>query len=77
MCIRDRDIISDEIMKSFIGKELNVLCEGIKPKTNLLYGRAENNMSVVFSGSEECIGKFTGVEITDFNHTVLKGKFKN
>lgn len=75
--LHEQDIISDEIMKSFIGKELNVLCEGIKPKTNLLYGRAENNMSVVFSGSEECIGKFTGVEITDFNHTVLKGKFKN
>ena len=61
-------------MSGFIGKELRVLCEGVKPKTNLLYGRAGNNMSVTFSGGEECTSKFVNVKITDFNHTVLKGE---
>ena len=64
-------------MRGFIGKELRVLCEGVKPKTNLLYGRAGNNMSVTFSGGEECTSKFVRVKITDFNHTVLKGELIN
>ena len=75
--LHEQEIISDEIMRGFIGKELRVLCEGVKPKTNLLYGRAGNNMSVTFSGGEECTSKFVRVKITDFNHTVLKGELTN
>ena len=75
--LHEQETISDEIMESFKGREVRVLCEGVKPKSGLLYGRADNNMSVTFSGDKSLIGEFVNVKIDDFNHTVLMGGLVN
>ncbi len=56
-----------------VGKTRRVLVEGRNPKTDLLHGRTGGNVVVDFPGSDEIIGSFANVKITEAWNWILKG----
>jgi tRNA-2-methylthio-N6-dimethylallyladenosine synthase len=67
--------ISLEINQNLKGQAVEVLVEGFSKKDcSILEGRTKTNKTVLFTGSEELIGKFVGVKITVPQTWVLKGE---
>ncbi|ADY73694.1 (Dimethylallyl)adenosine tRNA methylthiotransferase miaB [Desulfurobacterium thermolithotrophum DSM 11699] len=65
---------AEEKNKKRLGCIEEVLVEGKSPKGKELSGRTKDNKLVVFDGSEELVGKFVEIEITETSPFFLKGK---
>jgi tRNA-2-methylthio-N6-dimethylallyladenosine synthase len=66
----------EETMPSYIGKTLNVLVESLKPNGEVC-GFTDSYLQVFTKGSDELLGKFVDVKITDATRTSLKGELIN
>lgn len=64
---------SQELMNGYIGQTVTVLFEDLKPNGEVS-GFTDNYCQVFVKGSDELLGKFVDVEITDATRTALKGK---
>ena len=62
-----------ELMNSNIGKTVNVLFESLKPNGEIA-GFTDNYCQVFVKGSDELLGRFVDVKITDATRTALKGE---
>ena len=70
--------ISLEENTKMIGKKVEVLVEGAsKSDPNRLSGRTRQNHIVVFSGSQDLVGKLVGVVIQEVTDLTLFGKVNN
>lgn len=65
-----------ELMNKNIGKVVNVLFESLKPNGEVS-GFTDNYCQVFVKGSDELLGKFVDVKITDATRTALKGEVVN
>ncbi len=59
-------------MPTYVGATLNVLVESLKPNGEVC-GFTDNYLQVFTKGSDELLGKFVNVKITDASRTSLKG----
>ncbi len=75
--------ISDELSRDFLGKQVNVLVEGLSKKSHVnrdqddnpqLIGRTSGDWIVVFNGPESLTGKFAQVKITAVSPLTLFGQ---
>jgi len=76
--------ISDELSRDFLGREVNVLVEGLSKKPHLnsakgrsepqLVGRTATDYIVVFNGPESLAGQFAKVKITKTSPLTLFGE---
>lgn len=66
----------EESMPKLIGKTLNILVESLKPNGEVC-GYTDNYIQVFAKGSDELLGKFVNVKITDVTRTSLKGEVVN
>jgi len=62
-----------ELMEKNVGKTVNVLFESLKPNGEVS-GQTDNFCQVFVKGSDELLGKFVDVKITDATRTALKGE---
>lgn len=62
-----------EIMDTYVGKTMNVLIESLKPNGEVC-GFTDNFLQVFTKGSDELLGKFVNIKITDASRTSLKGE---
>ena len=65
-----------EHMASNVGKTVNVLFENLKPNGEVA-GFTDNYCQVFVKGSDELLGKFVDVKITDSTRTAIKGEVVN
>ncbi len=63
----------DEIHKKCLGKTYRVYFESLI-KNNFVSGRSDNNIVIKVKGSEELLGQFKDVKITDIGRTILTGE---
>ncbi|QKF65956.1 isopentenyl-adenosine A37 tRNA methylthiolase [Arcobacter venerupis] len=63
----------EETMPTYVGETLNVLVESLKPNGEVC-GFTDNFLQVFTKGSDELLGKFVNVKITDASRTSLKGE---
>jgi tRNA-2-methylthio-N6-dimethylallyladenosine synthase len=64
-----------EINRSFIGREIKVLCLGTSVKGNGLYaGRTEGHQVVNFSSPQDVVGRFVTVSINEAGPYSLRGE---
>ena len=71
--IQIQNDISCKINKQYIGKYVSVLAENHLKKDEMIFGRTDTNLIVNFSGSTDCIGKFTEVFIDNAKNSMLIG----
>ena len=65
---------ADRISSAMVGTTQRVLVEGpSKRDASELCGKTDNNRTVNFSGSSDCIGRFANVEITEARAHTLRG----
>ena len=70
-----QNTISREINEKYLGKTMEVLCEGFsKNNKEILTGRTDGNKIVNFHGSEDFIGKMVKVKITSVQTWSLEGE---
>lgn len=70
--------ISKSINEEYLDKTYNVLVEGLsKNNDEMLSGKTESNKTVIFSGSEELIGKIIPVKVTESQTWILKGELQD
>ena len=62
-----------EIMDTYVGETMNVLIESLKPNGEVC-GFTDNFLQVFTKGSDELLGKFVNVKITEASRTSLKGE---
>ena len=62
-----------EIMDTYVGETMNVLIESLKPNGEVC-GFTDNYLQVFTKGSDELLGKFVDVKITEASRTSLKGE---
>ena len=60
-------------MDTYIGQTMNVLIESLKPNGEVC-GFTDNSLQVFTKGSDELLGKFVDVKITEASRTSLKGE---
>ena len=60
-------------MDTYIGQTMNVLIESLKPNGEVC-GFTDNFLQVFTKGSDELLGKFVNIKITDASRTSLKGE---
>lgn len=63
----------EDSMPSMLGKTVNVLIESLKPNGEVS-GYTDNYFLVFTKGSDELLGKFVDVKITEVTRTSLKGE---
>ena len=63
----------EESMPKLIGQTVNVLVESLKPNGEVS-GYTDNYYQVFAKGSDELLGKFVDIKITDVTRTALKGE---
>lgn len=66
----------EDSMPSMLGKTVNVLIESLKPNGEVS-GYTDNYFLVFTKGSDELLGKFVDVKITEVTRTSLKGELVN
>ena len=62
-----------EIMGTYVGETMSVLIESLKPNGEVC-GFTDNFLQVFTKGSDELLGKFVDVKITEASRTSLKGE---
>ncbi len=65
--------IIDEIHKKLVGNVYRVYFESLT-KDNHVSGRSDNNVVIKVKGSEELLGEFKNVKITEIGRTILTGE---
>ena len=65
--------ILDEINHSYLGKTMKVYFEDLN-RDYFVSGRSDNNVVVKVKGSDELLGKFHDVKITEIGRTILTGE---
>ena len=60
-------------MPKLIGSTVNILVESLKPNGEIS-GYTDNYLQVFAKGSDELLGKFVDVKVTDVTRTALKGQ---
>lgn len=68
-----QDTILDEITAGLLGKEMTVYFEELR-SDGYVAGRSDNNVMVKVKGSEEWLGKFARVKITEVSRLVQYGE---
>ena len=63
----------EESMPKLIGETVNILVETLKPNGEVS-GYTDNYLQVFAKGSDELLGKFVDVKVTDATRTALKGE---
>ena len=63
----------DKIHQKSLGKTYRVYFESLI-KNNFISGRSDNNIVIKVKGSEELLGQFRDVKITDIGRTILTGE---
>ncbi|MGA1932910.1 tRNA (N6-isopentenyl adenosine(37)-C2)-methylthiotransferase MiaB [Arcobacter sp. YIC-464] len=63
----------EEQMPKLIGSTVNILVESLKPNGEIS-GYTDNYLQVFAKGSDELLGKFVDVKVTDVTRTALKGE---
>lgn len=63
----------EESMPKLIGTTVNVLVESLKPNGEVS-GYTDNYLQVFAKGSDELLGRFVDIKITDVTRTALKGE---
>ena len=63
----------EKSMPELIGTTVNILVESLKPNGEVS-GYTDNYLQVFAKGSDELLGKFVNVKITDVTRTALKGE---
>ena len=63
----------EAIMPTYVGETFSVLVESLKPNGEVC-GFTDNYLQVFAKGSDELLGKFINVKITDNSRTSLKGE---
>jgi tRNA-2-methylthio-N6-dimethylallyladenosine synthase len=63
----------EDTMPTYVGKTLNVLVESLKPNGEVC-GFTDSYLQVFTKGSDELLGKFVDVKITEATRTSLKGE---
>lgn len=71
--LAEQEKISEKLNRSLVGKTVTVLCEKSERTDGMLSGKTNGYATVDFFGSEDLIGKFVNVNITEYDG-VLKGK---
>ena len=72
--IKLQNSITKELSKEYLGGVYEVLVEDVAPKhENMVCGRTESGRLVTFDGSQEDIGKFVNVKITESRSASLFG----
>ena len=71
--LAEQEKISEKLNRSLVGKTVTVLCENSERTDGMLSGKTNGYATVDFFGSEDLIGKFVNVNITEYDG-VLKGK---
>lgn len=81
--LAEQEKVSEKLSRSFLGKKVKVLVEGLSKKSHLniddirgcrqLVGRTSGEWIVVFDGSENLTGQFVIVKITDVSPLTLFG----
>jgi tRNA-2-methylthio-N6-dimethylallyladenosine synthase len=67
--------LSKERSKSIIGKNVEILVEGVSSKYNdMVTGRTTNNKIINIPGTEKLIGKLLKIHVTELNNKTLKGE---
>lgn len=66
----------EESMVKHVGTTLNVLIESLKPNGEVS-GYTDNYLQVFAKGSDELLGKFVNIKITEASRTTLKGEVVN
>ena len=61
-----------EIMDTYVGETMTVLIESLKPNGEVC-GFTDNFLQVFTKGSEELLGQFVNIKITEASRTSLKG----
>ncbi len=61
-----------EIMDTYVGETMNVLVESLKPNGEVC-GFTDNFLQVFTKGSDELLGQFVNIKITEASRTSLKG----
>ena len=61
-----------EIMDTYVGETMNVLIESLKPNGEVC-GFTDNFLQVFTKGSDELLGQFVNIKITEASRTSLKG----
>ena len=62
----------EDTMPTYVGKTLNVLVESLKPNGEVC-GFTDNFLQVFTKGSDELLGQFVNIKITEASRTSLKG----
>jgi len=65
--------IIDEKHSSYLGNVYNVYFEELN-RDNYIAGRSDNNIVIRVKGSEELLGQFRDVKITEIGRTILTGE---
>ncbi|RXJ98545.1 tRNA (N6-isopentenyl adenosine(37)-C2)-methylthiotransferase MiaB [Arcobacter sp. CECT 8986] len=63
----------EECMPKLIGSTVNILVESLKPNGEVS-GYTDNYLQVFAKGSDDVLGKFVNVKVTDVTRTALKGE---
>lgn len=63
----------EEHMPKLIGTTVTILVESLKPNSEIS-GYTDNYLQVFAKGSDELLGKFVDVKVTDVTRTALKGE---
>ena len=63
----------EAIMPTYVGQTFSVLVESLKPNGEIC-GFTDNYLQVFAKGSDELLGKFVNIKITDNSRTSLKGE---
>ena len=63
----------EDTMPTYVGETLNILVESLKPNGEVC-GFTDNSLQVFTKGSDELLGKFVDVKITEASRTSLKGE---
>ena len=66
---------ADKRTSLMVGKTYRVLCEEVNKK-GLIEGRTEGNVIIEFPGSEELVGSFANVKVTESLIWILKGELQ-
>jgi tRNA-2-methylthio-N6-dimethylallyladenosine synthase len=67
--------LTNGFMRSFIGRELEVLVEAVSSRSaHELLARTDHDMMVVFPGNTDMVGRFTRVRLTSLRGTTFKAE---
>ena len=68
-----QNAVSRELSENYLGRTVEVLCEGVDGEKEMCFGRDEYGKMIYFSGDQSLIGQFSSVKIEKINGISLAG----